>query len=145
MSGFPFFKMKKFLTSIIAVFYLFTSLGATLHFHYCMGRIVSWSLVSHESSNCHYCGMPNEMAKKEGQLSQSKCCKDEQKELKTGGDQKMVQLEFQFLKYGSGQPPDKNFAFLLYPDIFAGYVLPPTHAPPFLKRQAFLMHRNFRI
>ncbi len=28
ISGFPFFKMKKFLTSIIAIFYLFTSLGS---------------------------------------------------------------------------------------------------------------------
>ena len=50
--------MKKFLTTILALVYLATSTGATIHLHYCMGRLFSWSLVDKDSKTCGQCGMP---------------------------------------------------------------------------------------
>ena len=49
--------MKKFLTSILAFLYLSTSMGATIHLHYCMGKLASWGLIDHERKNCAQCGM----------------------------------------------------------------------------------------
>ncbi len=45
--------MKKVLTTILAFVYLSTSMGATIHLHYCMGKLASWSLIDHESKNCN--------------------------------------------------------------------------------------------
>jgi hypothetical protein len=36
--------MKKFITAILAVLYLGTSSGATIHMHYCMGKLAEWGL-----------------------------------------------------------------------------------------------------
>ncbi len=49
--------MKKVLTTILAFVYLSTSMGATIHLHYCMGKLASWGLIDHESKNCTKCGM----------------------------------------------------------------------------------------
>jgi hypothetical protein len=68
--------MKKALATILAVIYLSTSIGATVHFHYCMGKLASWGLTDQHSSavklytcpihseissdhpgNCSKCGM----------------------------------------------------------------------------------------
>jgi hypothetical protein len=135
--------MKKFLTTILAVLYLATSLGATIHLHYCMGKIVSWGFLNHESRNCAYCGMPK-MTGKEGQFSKKNCCKDDQKEIKTGGDQQWAQSEFEFPQYATNPLPSEDFFYLVSLNVFTGS-RPATHSPPFLKRPAFLLHRNFRI
>jgi hypothetical protein len=37
--------MKKILVSILAVFYLASSVGATVHLHYCMDKFINWSLL----------------------------------------------------------------------------------------------------
>ena len=49
--------MKKVLAIILAFVYLTSSMGATVHLHYCMGKLASWSLIDHESKNCAECGM----------------------------------------------------------------------------------------
>ncbi|MBK8522228.1 MAG: hypothetical protein IPL54_15650 [Chitinophagaceae bacterium] len=37
-------KHEKFITAILAVLYLGTSSGATIHMHYCMGKLAEWGL-----------------------------------------------------------------------------------------------------
>ena len=63
--------MKQVLTTILAILYLATSTGATINIHYCMGKVVSKSIV-HEDK-CGQCGME----KKEG------CCEDKVRVVKT--------------------------------------------------------------
>src|ERR1700704_2228589 len=76
--------MKKFAVAILAVLYLSTSVGATIHLHYCMGKFFSWSLVHNDKSKCSRCGM-----EKKDQQDNKGCCKDEYKLLKIVKDQRL--------------------------------------------------------
>jgi len=138
--------MKKFLASILAVLYLSTSLGATIHFHYCMGKLVSWGLVNHESRNCDYCGMPKYNSFQHQTVSKDNCCKDEQHQLKADRDQKIAQSELQVF---NTLPDITGFQIssLHSPD-FCPVTLdyPRTNAPPDRGSQSvFLLNCNFRI
>jgi hypothetical protein len=68
--------MKKLFTFILAFIYLTSSVGATVHLHYCMDKLVNWSL-NDEGGKCKTCGM-----EKDGG-----CCKDEHKFVKNSLDQ----------------------------------------------------------
>ena len=60
--------MKKFLVTILAFLYLATSAGATVHMHYCMGKIFSVDFIK-AKDDCSKCGMHNS----------KRCCNDELK------------------------------------------------------------------
>jgi hypothetical protein len=74
--------MKKFLVSILAIFYLGTSVGATVNLHYCMGKLVNWDLSLKETHTCGKCGMEKVKTKKNG------CCEDKYHVLQVEKDQK---------------------------------------------------------
>ena len=75
--------MKKVLITIMAVFYLGVSSGATVHFHYCMGELINWGLAQQKDPNCSNCGMEKG--------DSEKCCKDEHKQLKIDKAQKATE------------------------------------------------------
>jgi hypothetical protein len=89
--------MKKFVTTILTLIYLSTSMGATVHLHYCMGKLFSWSLIDKDSKNCGQCGMPKSgmnghcMAVKDG------CCKDKHAHVQIDKDQKTTESVYKFL------------------------------------------------
>lgn len=139
--------MKKVIASILAVLYLSTSMGATVHFHYCMGQLVSWGLLDHaKGNNCDFCGMPKVGASGECMVGMKNCCHEEQKQLKNDKDQKLGQIALRVLK-----------AELLVADLpHAPWVImfaassvnsqPVAHGPPLLgNKPLFLRNRNFRI
>jgi hypothetical protein len=64
--------VKKLAACILAVLYLVTSTGATIHTHYCMGKLRSAGLWSTGKDACATCGME----KKKG------CCEDRHTTLK---------------------------------------------------------------
>jgi hypothetical protein len=72
--------MKKLLVFILAVFYLGTSMGATVNLHYCMGRLIDWDFSHNVKRTCDNCGMKK--VKKHG------CCQDKYKVLQVEKDQK---------------------------------------------------------
>jgi len=82
--------MKKFLVTILALVYLTASSGATINFHYCMGKLVNWDLSHKSKSKCNNCGM--EKAGHKG------CCHDEQKQVKIEKDQKATESSFQLIE-----------------------------------------------
>jgi hypothetical protein len=138
--------MKKILATILAFLYLSTSMGATLHFHYCMGKLVSWGLLGQERKNCTFCGMPRQTTGNHCMMAKKGCCKDEHKQIKTGKDQKVVQSEFQFLK-SLPVVCVVNHPVLqdLHLSAFA-IEYPTANAPPGMgKVPVFLLNRNFRI
>jgi hypothetical protein len=138
--------MKKFFASILAVLYLSTSLGATIHFHYCMGKLVAWGLVNHESRNCDYCGMPKFSSDSHQTVSKNNCCKDEQHQLKADRDQKIAQAEIQLFNMLPDVAVFKipTFNSLGYCPVTLAY--PRTNAPPDTGSQpVFLLNCNFRI
>ena len=68
--------MKKVFALILSLVYLTSSVGTTVHLHYCMDKLVNWSL-NDEGNKCQKCGM-----EKDGN-----CCKDENKFVKNSLDQ----------------------------------------------------------
>src|SRR5258705_4786737 len=74
--------MKRVLIAILAILYLTTSIGITLHYHYCMGKLVSWELREKTKSKCNKCGML--LKSKSGD---NRCCKNEWKHIKNNKDQ----------------------------------------------------------
>ena len=81
--------MKKFIVAILAMVYITTSTGATLHMHYCMGKLSHWDLGHNESKICSQCGMKNSEKNNKG------CCDDKHKFLKNNADQKITETIFQ--------------------------------------------------
>ena len=75
--------MKKSIVAILALLYLSTSVGATVHLHYCMDKLVGWNLKHSKSDRCGNCGMS-----KTNKQKANGCCKDEYKQLKLQSDQK---------------------------------------------------------
>jgi hypothetical protein len=86
--------MKKILVSILAVFYLASSVGATVHLHYCMDKFVDWSLLK-GGAKCNKCGM-----EKDGG-----CCKDENKFVKSNIDQKVAESSIQLMQMAAVASP----------------------------------------
>ena len=112
--------MKKLLVSILAVFYLTSSVGATVHLHYCMDKLINWSLLNSDGDKCDKCGM-----QKDGG-----CCKDENKFVKNNVDQKVAEPATQLIQMAAVATP----AALIYPSelYFSSLIqeYPISNAPP---------------
>ena len=63
-----------------------TTVGATVHLHFCMNKFISFNFTETENKTCGKCGM-KESATKKG------CCKDEVKQLKIDNDYQKSTLE----------------------------------------------------
>lgn len=128
--------MKKVIVSILAVLYLCSSVGATVHLHYCMEKLVNWSLTDKDSDQCDKCGM-----QKDGG-----CCKDEHKFVKNSLDQKAAESAVQLMQIIATATPAtfNNISELYPPSITENY--PISHAPP-IKSGVDILIRNciFRI
>ena len=92
--------MKKIVPAILAVFYLGTSTGATIHFHYCMDKLVAWGLGQNRTkpNGCPYCGMAKTTSDKPCVKQTKGCCKDELKLVKVEKDQKITDAGFNLVK-----------------------------------------------
>ena len=130
--------MKRFLVTILAIFYLAVSSGATVHLHYCMGKLRSWSLSDKEDTNCGSCGMHK--------AGHKGCCHDELKQLKFEKDQKITDPSSQFPTFSPLASPVTfdNGAVIYSSSIVINY--PIAHAPPRSGAvPVFVLHCNFRI
>lgn len=138
--------MKRFLAAILALLYLSTSMGATLHFHYCMGKLVSWGLIDQESKTCVLCGAPKKALADHCIAPKNGCCQDDHKQIKAGGDQKVSQSEFQVSKLF---PAALIVNHQSASDICFSSFLPEypvsNGPPPAGKVPAFILYCNFRI
>jgi hypothetical protein len=77
--------VKKIIAIFFLVVYGFTSIGATVHMHYCMDKYVGWNLFHSKNAKCGKCGMKEDVKKKG-------CCKDEHKEFKLKTDQQKASV-----------------------------------------------------
>ena len=126
--------MKKILVSILAVFYLASSVGATVHLHYCMDKLINWSLSNGEGDKCDNCGM-----EKDGD-----CCKDEQKFVKNSVDQKATESSLEVIKL---LPAASPVAVLNISEFYSSIVneYPVSHAPPTGSSKIYIRNCVFRI
>jgi hypothetical protein len=138
--------MKKVLTTILAFIYLSSSMGATIHLHYCMGKLASWGLIDHESKNCAQCGMVKKTSSSQHMAARMDCCRDEHKQIKTDKDQKLFPSEF--FKYNSlSQAIALDETDVQSSKAFSiSIVYPNNNAPPLLsKLPLFVLYRNLRL
>lgn len=77
--------VKRIFVVILSILYITSTTGATLHMHYCMGKLADWGLGHKSSEKCSKCGMVKK--NKKG----NDCCKDEHKFLKNDADQKTAE------------------------------------------------------
>lgn len=131
--------MKKLLITVLAVFYLGVSSGATLHFHYCMGELIEWGLSNDNSEKeieCSNCGMKKGVSED--------CCKDQKQEYKLKESQKV--------SVSIVQPTAFALAPLTYPDFTQILlsspvdIIPESNAPLRTQKTAvFIRNCTFRI
>ena len=138
--------MKKLLTTILAFLYLSTSMGATIHLHYCMGKLASWGLINHESKKCAKCGMVKKPASSQLMSVKVNCCKDEHKQIKTDKDQKLSSSEFfKYIVLSQGIALNES-ALQNVQAVSISTEFPNTNAPPLVdKLPLFVLYRNFRL
>ncbi|MBN9385977.1 MAG: hypothetical protein J0H74_34795 [Chitinophagaceae bacterium] len=139
--------MKKVLATILAIIYLSTSMGATIHLHYCMGKLVAWGLQDHNSKDCTFCGMSKKQADGNCMVGAKSCCHDEHKQIKSDKDQKPEQSSLELLKIA---PVVADLPAVVWMDPFIdapALQLPVANAPPFTGKNipVFLRNCNFRI
>jgi hypothetical protein len=132
--------MKKLVVAILSVLYISTSSGATVQMHFCMDKLVDWSIGHNDEKNtCNNCGM-----EKDGN-GKNACCKDEQKQLKIEKDQKTAAAFELTLSLATALPaphPVYNFAGIT--SVTEEY--PLSNAPPRSPQLAvYIRNRTFRI
>lgn len=132
--------MKKLIVSILAVLYLGTSTGATVHLHYCMDKLAGWTLWGKDGDNCSKCGMSKEQKKET-----KGCCKDEHKQLKLKTDQKTTE-DFQLLQTQEGTISSSYVELPLIDISSTTEECPISHAPPGIEiAPIYILHCTFRI
>jgi hypothetical protein len=127
--------MKKIVVSILAIFYLTSSVGATVHLHYCMDKLINWSLMKGSGDKCDKCGM-----QKDGG-----CCKDENKFVKNSVDQTISSPAVQFTQVLSVAT---NTDFITVENYSSSFIeeYPICHAPPLLGAgEIYILYCVFRI
>ena len=116
--------MKKFIVSILAMLYMGASIGATIHQHYCMDKLVDWDLWQRsDSKKCGNCGMVKSEEKDNG------CCKDEHKHFKLQNDHKAAQ-NYQVSQLISVSLPVSFFDLPTFKLPSVTEKNPLSHAPP---------------
>jgi len=138
--------MKKCLAAILAVLYLSTSMGATVHLHYCMGQLAAWTLQDPTADGDFLCGMPQIPASGGCSLAQKDCCRDEYHQIKTGTDQKLGSTALGIVK-GSAAAATLPRAVAISPYVTPlALTVPAANGPPINSGvPVFLRNCTFRI
>ena len=130
--------MKKIVAIFFLIIYSFTTVGATVHMHYCMSKLVGASLYHGKESKCEKCGM-NKSATKG-------CCKDEHKFIKLEREHNQTQTlhDLSFFSTPIILPPFFTYNQAIVSSITETY--PSSNAPPNIQGQKlYILNCLFRI
>nr|WP_158826989.1 hypothetical protein [Mucilaginibacter sp. JXJ CY 39] len=120
--------------------YLGVSSGATLHYQYCMGRLIKVTLWHGDSKKCRTCGM-----ERQAKLTK-KCCTDKHQQLKS---EKSSSISHSQLSLGTSAvilPSVPFFGVVSSPFVPLMVQYPVSQAPPLsLGVAVFLRNCIFRI
>lgn len=133
--------MKKFLVFILAVLYIGSSTGATIHMHYCMGKLVNLGLNS-ESKKCPKCP-----SKEKSSSCSKECCKDLHKTVKLEKDQKLAEIGLKLI-----DAPSYTLSSFNIPEHTSPALSSIPNAHPYIKGpparlivQSYILYCNFRV
>ena len=130
-------QVKKILAVILCIVYGVASSGATVNFHYCMGKFTGWDVKADAAHKCSNCGMQKEKTKG--------CCNDEQATIRLKKDQ---------LASTINDVPGNQIIYLQhqYPSLIQSAltsdndVFQSIHGPPLMQIiSPFMLHCVFRI
>lgn len=113
----------KLVVTILSFVYLASTVGATVHLHYCMDKLVETGLWKDNDKKCGKCGMEKSPNGDNG------CCKDEQKQYKLESDHKAA-TAYQLSHVLVAAVP---VSFIELPQIKLATITeqhPLSHAPP---------------
>ena len=131
--------MKRLFAWLLAIIYLFSSIGATMRLHYCMGRLVEWKFGESTSSTCSRCGMK----KKPG--SASGCCKDEYRQIKVEKAQKPTENYFQFPETITAITHINSAYSILFSPVSTANFAKINAPPPHYNSSLNVLHCVYRI
>jgi hypothetical protein len=133
-------QMKKLIVAILAILYMGSTTGATIHMHYCMGKLVDKGLWHGKAKKCSLC------KKQDKKKSCSKsCCKDSHKFIKLEKDQKTGETAFQFVQQVAVLYSN-HFAEVFQPfTVSLTQAYPVSNGPPPGKVHSYILHCTFRI
>ena len=100
-------------------------MGATIHFHYCMGKLVDWGIWQANGSKCSNCGM-----EKNHKSNDNGCCKDEYKQIKNDKDQKLSETLPQLIKTITEIAPISFAVYSISLPLILSQEFPKANAPP---------------
>jgi hypothetical protein len=110
--------------------YSASTMGATIHLHYCMNQFAGWSFSSDKKEKCSKCGMKN-----------TGCCKDEKKQFKLSSEQQKAEYAQGLMCVPALVTPISDAYLLPTRDLLNKYTFAQIHAPPLLLKnqtQSFL-------
>ncbi len=130
--------MKKIVAIFFLTIYSFTTVGATVHMHYCMNKLIGASFYDSKKNTCEKCGMHKAATKG--------CCKDEHKFIKLEREHQQTQ-SLETLSFFS-LPVLLPVVFAYQPAavslVTAGFTL-DTSPPDIHSQKLYLLNRVFRI
>ena len=123
--------MKKFLATILLLIYFAASTSATVQLHYCMGKVVSWSISASQkvSNTCSKCGMEKH----------SGCCGEKHQTIKIEKDYNYAAVYLSFSQIANvasleyAYPPRFNCASQKISTFCANAPPPGYNVPIYLK------------
>lgn len=129
--------VKKVFALILCFVYAAVSSGATVNFHYCMGKFTGIDFKSSANSKCSNCGMEKEQKKG--------CCNDKHNTLQLKKDQLLSTINVvsnnQFISVLQQRYYSDNISLIDYDQ-----VINSIHKPPLLLAcSTFLFNCVFRV
>jgi len=131
--------MKRIAVFILALLYISTSTGVTLHMHYCMGQLKKMAIQKDDSAKCEFCGM------KKSDKSNNEGCKDERKLIKSDEAQNTVKsLSLNLFSFVVELPQLNHYIMdVLLSTQTEEY--PLSNSPPAKPVTIYLVNRSFLI
>jgi hypothetical protein len=129
--------MKRFITFLVFVFYLNSTIGATFHFHYCMGKLITISLKDLGKEKCQKCGMDD--------TNNQDCCKNI-KVISEGNDLHAYNAPIIYNScFFESMPEIFNRSLLVKLSSVRSQHSLQAEIPPGIISQFYLEYRNLRI
>lgn len=94
--------MKKIIFLIATMAYMFSTTGATVYIHQCMGNVVDWNFKKNDLERCSTYSMEKDAG--------NDCCKDEKKDFKIDGADKHPETAYNQLSLKNVILPIAYFA-----------------------------------
>ena len=132
--------MKNLLTILLLVLYTTSTIGATVHVHYCMGKLVGYSLRHSDVDACDKCGM-KETKQKKG------CCNEEHKQIKVKDEHNKANANEYVAKVFFAPSFITHTRYVVYSEVLSNTVVTNNYHPPplFIHNKRHIVYGVFLI